>query len=177
MCACVLACASRRTQAHRLARHAHIARNRAHRVLRRHARREETLARAAQLAASNEQRWSEGNARVAELHAQQNALEEERRRAAAASRHHDFISGGGGRVPPGQSRSGLGPAAASSGFGSSSQLRSRLSIEALLAEEPSACQRLLEEKQARLLADRARREARRGPAVQARREIEGDRGR
>ena len=118
---------------------------------------------------------------MAELHAQQNALEEERRRAAAASRHHDFISGGGGRVPPGQGRSGLGnslgPAAASSGFGSSSQLRSRLSIEALLAEEPSACQRLLEEKQARLLADRARREARRGPAVQARREIEGDRGR
>ena len=103
----------------------HCAHDRAHRVLRRHARREETLARAAQLAASNAQRWSEGNARVAELHAQQNALEEERRRAAAASRHHDFISGGGGRVPPGQSRSGLGPGAASSGFGSSSQVRVR----------------------------------------------------
>jgi ankyrin repeat protein len=112
--------------------------------------RKETLTRAAELAESNKDKWNKNNSRVAELNAQQKALEEEHRRAAAASRHHDFISGGGGRVPPGLSRDGLAhaPSGASSGFGSSSQLRSRLSIEALLAEEPSANLRVLEENQA-----------------------------
>lgn len=134
-------CASRRTQA------------RPTLLLPRQTLRKETLTRAAELAESNAQKWNKDNSRVADLHAQQNALEEERRRAAAASRHHDFISGGGGRVPPGLSRNGLAnaPSGASSGFGSSSQLRSRLSIEALMAEEPTANQRVLEENQARRL--------------------------
>ena len=115
--------------------------------------RKETLQRGAELAQGNAVKWGNDNSKVAALHARQSALEEEHRRAAAASRHHDFINGGGGRVPPGLSRNGLSnaPSGGSSGFGSSSQLRSRLSIEALLAEEPTANQRVLETHQARRL--------------------------
>ena len=137
---CVCVCASRRTRAHPTL------------CLPRQTLRKQTLTRAAELAETNAQKWNKDNLRVADLHAQQNALEEERRRAAAASRHHDFISGGGGRVPPGLSRNGLAkaPSGASSGFGSSSQLRDRsFSIEALMAEEPTANERVLEENQAR----------------------------
>ena len=116
--------------------------------------RKETLERGAELAQGNAVKWGNDNSKVAALHARQSALEEEHRRAAAASRHHDFINGGGGRVPPGLSRSGLAnaPSGGSSGFGSSSQLRSRLSIEALMAEEPTPNQRVLETNQARRLA-------------------------
>ena len=115
--------------------------------------RKETLQRGAELAQGNAVKWGNDNSKVAALHARQSALEEEHRRTAAASRHHDFINGGGGRVPPGLSRNGLSnaPSGGSSGFGSSSQLRSRLSIEALMAEEPTPNQRVLETHQARRL--------------------------